>query len=186
MKIRVTGKNVDVSDNLKDTIDKRLGKLDRYFTRPIAEANVILSLDKYRHIAEVTLFVAGVTLRGEVTSEDMYVSVEGAIDKIEKQILRNKSQLEKKWRGAGFTPSAVEGLQPSQDEEEDTLPKVVRMKRFAIKPTSIEEAVLQMQLLGHDFYVFRNAQSDEVSVLYKRRDGNLGLIEPSDEEDEGE
>ncbi len=176
MRIVVSGKNIDVSDALRDAVIKKVGKLERYF-EPGTEAQVTLSVEKNRHIVEVTIPFDGVILRAEEFTDDMYASIDLVLDKIERQIRKHRTKLGKKFRAGAFkiaTPLFLE----NDDVEEYQEPKVVRTKRFAIKPMQVEEAILQMDLLGHNFFVFTNADTNEVNVVYKRKDNNYGLIEP--------
>lgn len=182
MKINITGKNIVVTAALKQMVEKKLGKLERYF-RPETVVNVVLSVDGYRQICEVTIPFSGIVLRGEVATDDMYASIDEVLEVLERQIRRHRTKLSKRLRGEA--PEPPEWLQDTGEEEEESAgPKIVRTKRFAIKPVLLEEAVLQMQLLGHDFFVFLNAATEEVNVLYKRKDGNFGLIEPTYGDDE--
>jgi putative sigma-54 modulation protein len=172
MRLTVTGKNIALTDALKDIIEKKLSKLDKYFI-PEADARVTLSVQKNRQIIEVTIPFNGMLVRGEEVTEDMYSSIENVVEKIEKQILKNKTKFERKLHDGSLR---LKDMPIYEQEEEDN--KIVKTKRFAIKPMDMEEAVLQMDLLGHNFYVFKNADSNEVNVVYKRKDGNYGLIEP--------
>ncbi len=175
MKIQITGKNLNVTDSLKEIVHKKLGKLERYF-EPETEVNVVLSVEKLNHIIEVTIPFNGIILRGEEATDDMYTSIEHVERKLEKQIIRYRTKLEKRLRSGAFVADTGDGL------EEEASISVVRTKRFPVKPLDLDEAALQMQLLGHDFFVFMNADSGEVNVLYRRKDGQLGLIEPTYEE----
>lgn len=171
MNIIVRGKNIDVTDALKDYVDKRVGKLEKYF-EGIHDAQVTLIVEKDTHRVEVTLPVNGVIFRGEESTPDMYSSIDLVVDKLEKQIAKYKSKLSKKLH-KNFILEAVPVGHPEHEE-----PQIMKTKRFAIKPMQIEEAVMQMNLVGHNFYVFSNSETDEVNVVYKRKDGNYGLIEP--------
>ncbi len=171
MKVKITGKNIDLTEALKNTIDKKIGKLDKYLNASL-EAHVTLSVQKNRQIIEVTIPFNGVILRGEEASDNMYVSIDNVIDKLERQIIRYKTKLERRIHGDSVRFAAI----PEEEDYEDG--KLVKVKKFAVKPMDAEEAVLQMDLLGHNFYVFRNADNNEVNVVYKRKDGNYGLIEP--------
>ena len=173
VKVIISGKHMEVTNALKDYVSKKIGKLEKYF-KEIAEVQVTLSVEKERHIVEVTILVNGIILRGEEETGDMYTSIDMVIDKLEKQIEKYKTKLYKKYRKS-FRFNDVEVI---NQKEENNEPKIVKTKRFAIKPMPVEEAVLQMDLLGHDFFVFTNAKTDEVNVVYRRKDGNYGLIEP--------
>ncbi|KYH32432.1 ribosome-associated factor Y [Clostridium tepidiprofundi DSM 19306] len=172
MKVRVIGKNIKVTEALKNIVEKKMSRFDRYF-KPDIEAFVRLDVQKNTHIVEVTIPFNGVILRAEEANEDMYVSIDLVLDKVERQIRKQKTRLEKRSRGDAL----IYHLIPKEDEHEEE-PKIVRTKRFAIKPMSAEEAVLQMDLLGHNFYVYRDADTSDINVVYKRKDGNYGLIEP--------
>lgn len=172
MKVQVRGRNMEVTGALKDYVEKRLGKLDKYIDN-LGDAQVTLTVEKDSHRIEVTIPINGMILRGEEATADMYASTDMVVEKLEKQIERHKGKLVKRI-GKGLVENRVAVVIP-----EDDGPRVVRTKRFAIKPMAIDEAVLQMNLLGHSFFVFSNAETDQVNVVYKRKDGNFGLIEPT-------
>ena len=169
MKINVRGKNIEVTNALKEYVEKKLVKLEKYLD--LSEAQVTLVVVKDTHKVEVTIPVNGMILRGEEATGDMYASVDLVLEKLEKQINKYKGKLNKKARAEGKAVPAAE----DQNYEE---PEIKKTKRFAVKPMPVEEAVMQMNLLGHSFFVFSNADTEEVNVLYKRKDGNYGLIEP--------
>ena len=168
MKITYSGKNMEVSEYLRELADKKLAKLERYFPEDTV-VQVTMAVEKNRHIIEVTIPYAGGIIRGEEVTSDMYASIDNVIAKLEKQIIRHKSKLEKTLRYEG-EPSEYD-----YDEDEDDSPRIVRVKRFSMKPMSVEEAALQMELLGHSFFVFTNDETEEMNVIYKRKDGNYGL-----------
>ena len=175
MNIKITGKNFDVTDALKERVNKKLGKLEKFF-KPGTEAQVTMSMQRSRYIIEVTIITGGITLRAEVTEDDMYACIDKARDILERQIRKNKTRLAKRlYEGVLEQPDA---FRKTIDVEEETEFRVVRTKRFAVKPMPVEEAILQMNLLGHEFFVFSNAETNQVNVVYKRKDGNYGLIEP--------
>jgi putative sigma-54 modulation protein len=174
MKFIVSGKNLEVTESLKDKVTKKLGKFEKFFN-PGTDFHVTLSVQKNRQIVEITAHFNGVVMRAEESNEDMYTSIDKAVDVIERQIRKNKTRLEKKLHEHAFR---AENFRIESDVQEEQEFKIVRSKRFAIKPMAIEEAVLQMNLLGHEFFMFSNADSKEVNVVYKRKDGNYGLIEP--------
>lgn len=174
MKVIVSGRNMDVTDALRDTVQAKLGKLDKFFNKEI-EAQATLSIQKNRHIIEVTIPINGSILRAEEVTEDMYTSIDKAVDKLTRQLRKQKNKLEN--RNNKYETIRFENI-PAYEDENAQEPKIVRTKRFAMKPMNAEEAVLQMELLGHNFYVFTDAETDEVNVVYKRKDGNYGLIEP--------
>ena len=175
MRISITGKNIAVSDYLNDLVNKKVGKLERYFPQE-AEVFVTLSVEKNRHIVEVTIPYDGGVIRGEEITGDMYASIDNVLDKLEKQIIRHRTKLEKCLRSGAFRE--MEPALSMEDEAEEEGPSIVRVKRFAIKPMSEEEAMLQIEMVGHSFYVFLNSDTNQMNVLYKRKDGNYGLIEP--------
>lgn len=172
MRISISGKNLEISSYMREVAEKKLSKLDRYFPQD-TEAQVTLSVEKNRHIVEVTIPHGGRLIRGEETTTDMYASLDNVLDKLEKQIVHNRTRLEKTLRQDAFVDLPVE------EEDEEDGPKIVRFKSFPFKPMSEEEAMLQIDLLGHAFFVFENAETGDINVLYKRKDGNFGLIEPA-------
>ena len=173
MKFIISGKNIDVTSGLRTSIEQKLGKLERYFT-PETEIIVTLSVEKERQKIEVTIPVKGTIIRSEQVSDDMYVSIDLVQEIIERQLKKYRTKLiDKKQTAASFSQMFVEN--DYMDEEEI---KIVRTKKFDIKPMYPEDACIQMELLGHNFYVFRNAETDEVNVVYKRKANSYGLIEP--------
>lgn len=176
MRISISGKNIEVSDYLRELIDKKVGKLERYFPRE-TEVQVTMAVERNRHIVEVTIPYEGIIIRGEEVTGDMYASIDNVLDKLEKQIIKHRTRLEKNLKNDAFKHEVplFGGTYDDMDEEES---KIVRVKHFALKPMTEEEAMLQMSLLGHSFYMFLNADTDDINVLYSRKDGNYGLIEP--------
>lgn len=174
MKFIMSGKNFEVTDALKERINKKLGKLDKFFS-PQTEAHITMSVQKNRHIFEVTIPANGITMRAEVSGEDMYSCIDKAEDILERQIRKNKTRLEKKFHTGAFKP---ENFNTDITVEEETDFDIVRSKRFAVKPMPVEEAILQMNMLGHEFFMFSNADDNQVNVVYKRKNGGYGLIEP--------
>lgn len=174
MKVIVSGRNMDVTGALKDTVQSKLGKLDKFFDKDL-EAQATLSVEKNRHIVEVTIPINGSILRAEEATEDMYGSIDKVVDKLTRQLRKQKNKLEN--RNNKYKTIRFENIPAYESESME--PKIVRTKRFSIKPMNAEEAVLQMELLGHNFYVFLDGETDEVGVVYKRKDGNYGLIEPN-------
>ena len=173
MKFIITGKNIDLTPGLQQAVETKLKKLDRYFN-PDTEARVTLSVSKAGQQIEVTVPVKGGIIRAEQTSEDMYTSIDLVQDTIVRQMKKYKTRLLDSYKAGGdFSPAYVD-----EPVEDDNQIKIVRSKKFAIKPMDPEEACLQMEMLNHTFYVFRNAKTDEVNVVYKRKGGTYGLIEP--------
>lgn len=173
MNIKIQGKGIEVSEYLKETVEKKAKKLDRYF-KPQTQMNVMLSIEKLRQIAEVTIICDGLVLRCEEATGDMYASIDASLKKLERQMRKHRTKLERRLHTGAFD----EGSVYEQAETDAKEPKLIRSKRFTVKPMDMDEAMLQMELVGHDFFVFRNAVTGEVNVLYKRKDGDLGLIEP--------
>lgn len=177
MQITFRGKNLDVTPALKEHATKRLSRLNRYFEQTL-NAQVSLEVERGQHIVEVTIPVSGLILRGEQRSSDMYASLDQVIDKLERQVRKYKTRINRKARTDGSV-AAVPDVEPDVEDADDDGPRLVKTKRFTIKPMHTEEAIMQMNLVGHDFFVFVNGESGEVNVVYKRHDGNYGLIEPS-------
>ena len=174
MKFIITGRNIEVTEGLKAAIYEKLGKLERYFT-PDTEIHVTLSVQKDSQKIEVTIPVKGNLIRSEQASSDMYVSIDLVEEVIERQLRRYKTRLIAQTQNVeSFSASFLE----SEDEPENEGIKIVKTKKFAIKPMDAEEACLQMELLGHSFYVFFNSETEETNVVYKRKGGTYGLIEP--------
>ena len=175
MNFIISGKNIDVTPGLKDAIEQKLGKLERYFT-PETEIIVTLSVEKERQKIEVTIPVKGNIIRSEQESSDMYVSIDLVEEIIERQLRKYKTKLIAKQQGGH--DSRQEFIESDTSAAESDEIEIVRTKRFGIKPMFPEDACIQMELLGHNFYVFSNAETDEVNVVYKRKNGTYGLIEP--------
>ncbi len=173
MLVTVSGKNVEVTNALREYAEKKVAKIGKFFEKSPIEAKVTFSTERNKHIIDITVQVNGILLRGEEGTSDMYASIDGAIEKIERQVHKFKTRINRKLREENQVVVAS-----SPQTEEAAAPVIKRTKRFAIKPMSVEEAVMQMDLLGHDFYVFSNSDTEEVNVVYRRKDGNYGLIEP--------
>ncbi|MDF2985676.1 MAG: sigma 54 modulation protein/ribosomal protein [Eubacterium sp.] len=174
MKIIITGKNIDVTEGLKERATKKISKLDKFFSNE-TEAHVTLSVQRNRQIVEVTIPFNGIVLRAEESNDDMYSSIDKTVDLLERQIRKNRTRLERRLHEHDFR---FENVKFTEEVPEEKDFKIVRSKRFAVKPMDVEEAVLQMNLLGHEFFMFYNADTKQVNVVYKRKDGNYGLIEP--------
>ena len=173
MKFVISGKNVEVTDTLYAAVESRLGKLDRYFS-PETKCIVTLSLEKDRQKAEVTVPVKGSVIRSEQVSNDMYVSIDLAAEVIERQLKKYKKKLIDRHQNAeSFQKAYIE-----HDYELDDEVRIIRTKSFDMKPMYPEDACIQMELLGHNFFVFINAENDQTCVVYKRKGGTYGLIEP--------
>ncbi len=173
MRYIISGKNIDVTDGLRSAITEKLGKLERYFTAD-TEIIVTLSVEKERQKIEVTIPVRGNIIRSEQVSNDMYVSIDLVEEIIERQLKKYKTRIvDRKQADGSFSKMYVEN--DYMDEEEV---RIVRTKHFDIKPMYPEDACIQMELLGHNFFVFNNAESGQVNVVYKRKGDTYGLIEP--------
>ena len=182
MKFIISGKNIEVTSGLRDTIEQKLGKLERYFT-PETEIIVTLSVEKERQKIEVTIPVKGNIIRSEQTSNDMYVSIDLVEEIIERQLRKYKNKLVARSQGHPAASSSgnnfkKEFFESEEESSEDDEIRIVKTKKFGVKPMFPEDACIQMDLLGHNFFVFCNAETDEVNVVYKRKDGAFGLIEP--------
>lgn len=173
MRITITGRNIDITDGLKSAVEDKLAKLEKYFT-PDTDVFVTLSVEKERQKIEVTIPVKGNIIRSEQVSNDMYVSIDLVEEVIERQLKKYKNKLVSKQQSAvHFRKEFIEKEVQSDDEIQ-----IIRTKRFGMKPMYPEDACVQMELLGHNFFVFRNAETDEVNVVYKRKGNTYGLIEP--------
>ena len=173
MKFIISGKNITVSQGLRTAVEDKLGKLERYFT-PDTEVIVTSSVEKERQKIEVTIPVKGNIIRSEQVSNDMYVSIDLVEEVIERQLRKYKNKIvDKQQAAANFQKEYID-----KDYEEEDEVKIIRTKKFGIKPMYPEDACVQMELLGHNFFVFYNAETDQVNVVYKRKGNTYGLIEP--------
>jgi len=179
MQITITGRNVEITPAIRKYAEEKLGKMQRYLDN-ITDAHIVLSLQKYLHIAEVTLRVEGLTIRAEERSPDMYSSLDLVVDKIEGQLRRYKEKIVTHGTRRYSRQTGSDRSVGSGEEEEGLEGKIIRTKRFPMKPQFTDEAIMQMEMLGHSFYVFRNADTEEINVIYRRRDGNYGIITPEE------
>lgn len=170
MNIIIKGRNIEITPALREYIEKKLSRLEKFMD--INDVNVTLQVVKNLHRIEVTMLLNGFILRGEEASANMYGSVDLVADKMEKQMLRYKEKIQKKNKKKKAAPV---GYVPETEFEEEEL---VKIKRFPIKPMTLEEAVMQMNMLGHSFFVFTNSETEMVNVVYSRKDGKYGLLEP--------
>jgi len=172
MRYIISGKNIDVTEGLRSAITDKLGKLERYFT-PDTEVHVTMSVEKERQKIEVTIPVKGTVIRSEQVSNDMYVSIDLVEEVIERQLRKYKNKIVQREQGGGsFRQEFIE--HEAADEEV----RIIRTKQFDKKPLYPEDACIQMEMLGHNFFVFVNAETDEVNVVYKRKGNTYGLLEP--------
>jgi putative sigma-54 modulation protein len=174
MRITITGRNIEVTEGLRAAIEDKLSKLEKYFTSD-TDVIVTLSVEKERQKIEVTIPMKGNIIRSEQVSNDMYVSIDLVEEVIERQLKKYKNRIVDKKQGSAsyFRQEYIDKDFEGEDEVE-----IIRTKRFGIKPMYPEDACVQMELLGHTFFVFMNAETDEVNVVYKRKGGTYGLIEP--------
>jgi putative sigma-54 modulation protein len=178
MQVIIQGRNVEVTDRLREYVESKVERLDRYLPA-ITEARMELSTEQTRsaedrQVAQLTLHIKGVLLRSEERSADMFTSVDNVMDKIKRQIDRYKSKRRNRYRSA-----AVQMVPPPIEEEEaEEQGSIVRTKRFRVTPMDPQEAIEQMELLGHSFFVFYNVEEGQINVVYARRDGNYGLLQP--------
>ncbi|MFB5083629.1 ribosome hibernation-promoting factor, HPF/YfiA family [Symbiobacterium thermophilum] len=176
MQVAVRGKNIEITKALREYVEKKLGKIEKFVDHPIkAQAN--LYVERGRHIIEVTADLNGWILRGEEATGDMYASIDLVADKLEKQVQRYRARLRRRG-GAGVSPEAAVAGAEDQGVDAELDGKVVKVKRFPVKPVTVDEAILQMDLLSHDFFVFVNSDTGKVNVLYRRHDGDYGLLVP--------
>ena len=173
MRVTVIGKNINVTPALKEMIEKKVSKLDRYFNLDV-EARATLSVQKNRQIFEVTIPFNGVILRCEESTDDMYKSIDLVENKLERQIRKQRTKLSRR----NNSSLKVTNIEEVALEDEDRVGEIVKVKKFNIKPMTTDEAMLQMELIEHNFFVFKDADTDNINVLYKRNDGNYGLLEP--------
>ncbi|BBH23921.1 ribosomal subunit interface protein [Paenibacillus baekrokdamisoli] len=180
MEYNIRGQHIQVTDAMRDYVEKKLNRLEKYFEAPItSETTVTMSVTKGKHAVEVTIPLSSAMLRAEEKSEDMYASIDLVVDKLDRQIRKHKTKINSKLRKeSGIRTLFKDDTAPSVrvlDEEEDY--ELVRTKRFLLKPMDVEEAILQMNMVGHSFFMFANSDTKEVNVVYKRSDGRYGLLE---------
>lgn len=178
MNINIRGENIEVTPALRDYVEKKVGRVERYFEYDSLDIQVTMKVLRGEHIVEVTIPLPGWMLRAEDRSEDMYASIDNVVDKLERQIRKHKTKVNRRFRDVGNAKMLFVDNSTNVVEEEEEDLKIVRTKSFHLKPMDPEEAILQMNLLGHNFFVFFNAETDEINVVYKRKDGRYGLIEP--------
>ena len=176
MKFKIIGRRYDVTDKIRDYVEKKLGKLDKFF-KDESEARVVIGPIKDNDYIEATIYAAGMMYRAEASDKEILAAIDKIVDVIERQIRKNKTRLSKKIkRDATLDANLISGATYTEGEETKEF-EVVKTKRFTVKPMSVEEAILQMNLLGHTFFVFKNQETDEMNVVYKRKDGKYAVIE---------
>ena len=173
MRYTVTGKNIEITESLKDIAIQKISKLEKFFTAE-ATANIKMSVERKEQKIEVTIPIKGSVIRAEEHDETMYAAIDLVVDKLERQLVKHRQKISDRHRQSGSFKNDYLNF---EDDEDDEL-KIVRTKRFAMKPMDAEEACMELELLGHDFFVFRSSETDEVNVVYKRKNGAFGLIEP--------
>src|SRR5699024_4963952 len=182
----IRGENLEITPSLREYTEKKIRKLERYFeTPPSSEVYVNMEVHNNDQTIEVTIPMQGLLLRAEESHTDMYAAIDLVVEKLERQIRKHKTKVKRKIRQSGakeamLTGAIVNGTSPyTEEEEEDEIStfEVVRTKRFNLKPMDVDEAILQMDMLGHNFFVFFNADNGETNVVYRRKDGRYGLIE---------
>jgi putative sigma-54 modulation protein len=174
--ITITGRKTEISKTLKERINKKLSKLDKFFPFE-AEAYVTATVEKGRNTMEVTVKYKGLYYRAQETTSSMYASLDSVIDTLERQICKNKTRLEKRLKEGAFD-SLTDDM---KDLQEETDFEIIKSKHFSLKPMDVEEAILQMNLLGHEFFIFKNIVNGQVNVIYRRKDNRYGLIEPAED-----
>lgn len=175
MKFNIIGRKIEVTGKMTEYIEKKLGKLDKFFKEE-PEARIVLGTIKEQEYVETALYASGMIYRAEITDTDVCTAVDRTVDVIERQIRRNKTRLEKKIKRDVLSDKLINGGEFNEADEDEEF-KIIKRKRFHVKPMSPEEAVLQMNLLDHNFFVFKNRDTDEMNVVYRRKDGNYAIIE---------
>ena len=171
MEILIRGSKLEITDSMKDYVKEKLSKLDKYLVDQKANANVLVKVHNYLQKIEVTIPLKTLILRAEEEQQDFYAAVDLVINKLERQIRKNKAKLQKREKNK-TKEFNIDDIIPIEEDE-----KVVKHKKISVKPMNEDEAVLQMELLGHDFYVYKDSETNNVCVLYKRKDGGYGVIE---------
>lgn len=172
MTIHVKGRNVDVTPAMKDYVEKKIAKITKQF-KAVGDITAVLKIEHGYHIAEITVPASGILLRAQESTKDMYSSIDLVVEKIERQIHKYKTRLMKR-KYANF----AEAPAPAPAVEDDGEFEIIKSKKFTLRPMNVEEAILQMNLLNHDFFVFYDAELDGVNVVYRRKDGKYGLLSP--------
>ena len=178
MQVSVTFRKIDASDTLRNYAQEKLYRIKKYVDDPI-EAHVVLSVEKFGHIAEVTISANGLRIKGQEETGDMYSAIDMVVDKVESQIKRYREKLKKRKSDGGSKPLVMKmNILAADISEEDQEPQIIKTKQINAKPMDIDEAIMQMDLANSEFLVFTNAKTLDINVIYRRKDGNYGLIEP--------
>ena len=179
MQVSVTFRKIDASDTLRNYAQEKLYRIKKYVEDPI-EAHVVLSVEKFRHIAEVSINADGLRINGQEETGDMYSAIDMVVDKVESQIKKYREKLKKRKSDGGTKPLVMKmNILAGESFEEDREPKVIKTKQINAKPMDIDEAVMQMDIVDDHFFVFTNSRTERVNVLYRRKNGDYGLIQPS-------
>jgi len=176
MKINIIGRKITVTDKIKDYAEKKLGKMDKFFKEE-PEARLVIGTIKDNEYVEASIYASGMIYRAEVIDVDVITAMDKIVDVIERQIRKNKTRLEKKIKREAVNDNVLLSGEDYTEGEDVSEFKIVKKKKFTVKPMTPEEAVLQMNLLGHNFFVFKNAETEQMNVVYKRKDGNYAVIE---------
>ena len=176
MKINIIGRKITVTDKIREYAEKKLGKMDKFF-KDEPEARIVIGTIKDNEYVEASIYASGMIYRAEVIDVDVITAMDKIVDVIERQIRKNKTRLEKKIKREAVNDNILLSGEDYTEGEDVSEFKIVKKKRFAVKPMTAEEAVLQMNLLGHNFFVFKNAETEQMNVVYKRKDGNYAIIE---------
>lgn len=177
MNLQIKGRNTEVTEGLKSYVEKRFAKLEKYFTKEMS-GTVTLIIERNEHIIEATIPINRFILRAEESSHDMYTSIDNVVEKLERQVRKYKTRINRKGKQSGmdYMPFVAEANEPEEAVHEDE--RIEKVKSFVLKPMDIEEAIMQLELLDHDFFVFLNNETDEVEVIYRRKGTKYGLIQP--------
>lgn len=176
MKFEIIGRRYDVTDKIKDYVEKKLAKLDKFF-KDETKARVVIGTIKENDYIEATIYAGGMIYRAEKSDKEILAAIDGIVDVIERQIRKNKTRLEKKIKREAIADNQLIAGGTYTEGEETKEFEIVKTKRFTVKPMSVEEAILQMNLLGHSFFVFKNQETDEMNIVYERNDGKFAVIE---------
>ena len=178
MQVSVTFRNTESKEILRDTVQERISKLKKYMDYPL-EANVVLAVEKHRHIAEITLVANRITINAQEETDDMFSAIDGMMEKLERQILKYKDKIKRHKSNPSLPDSRWRmDVYAAGSFDEGAVPKVIKSKKILAKPMSVEEAAMQMELMNNDFLVFTNASSKSLNIIYRLKDGDFGLVEP--------
>jgi len=178
MQVSVTFRNIESKEAWREYVQEKISKLRKYLDSPL-EANVVLTTEKHRQMVEVNLLANRLTLNAREEKEDMFLAIDRVVDKLERQILKYKEKVKRHKFNSSLPESSWKmDVYAADSFEEGTEPKLIKSKRLQVKPMSVEEAALQMELLDNEFYIFTNVDSKNLNILYRRKDGHYGLIEP--------